>query len=158
MWLLTILPNSFMVFIVNAILLMGIVGVVVSFFILDPVLKYVPPLRAYSKLLQIVSVLVLTLGVYLFGGMKTEQVWRERVKEVEARVVIAEGKSKEVIVQIETKVITKTRIVKQRGKDIIKYVDREIIKYDNQCVIPDEFIKVYNDAASAPLKDAKKQK
>ena len=147
-----------MVFIVNAILLMGIVGVVVSFFILDPVLKYVPPLRAYSKLLQIVSVLVLTLGVYLFGGMKTEQVWRERVKEVEARVVIAEGKSKEVIVQIETKVITKTRIVKQRGKDIIKYVDREIIKYDNQCVIPDEFIKVYNDAASAPLKDAKKQK
>jgi len=158
MWLLTLLPDAFMVFIVNAILLVGIVGVIVSFFILEPVLKFIPPLRAYSKLFQIASVIILTLGVYLFGGMKTEQVWRERVKELEVKVAIAEEKSKKLNFVIETKVITKTKIVKERGRDIIEYVDREVIKYDSQCIIPKEFIKAFNDSVEKPKDSDEKPK
>ena len=51
--------------------------------------------------------------------------------------------------------MTKTQIVKTRGKDIVKYVDREIVKYDTKfakggmCEIPQEFIKAHNDAAEA---------
>ena len=44
-----------------------------------------------------------------------------------------------------------SELVKTRGDDIIKYVDREITKYDQQCVIPKEFVKAHNDAAE-PLK------
>jgi hypothetical protein len=54
------------------------------------------------------------------------------------------------------KVITKTKVVKERGDEIIKYVDREIVKYDTKflpggiCEIPKEFIKAHNDAAEPP--------
>jgi len=55
-----------------------------------------------------------------------------------------------------TKVVTKTQIVRTRGENIIKYVDREIVKYDTKfapggiCEIPKEFIKAHNDAAELP--------
>ena len=51
--------------------------------------------------------------------------------------------------------ITKTQIVRTRGEDIIRYVDREVIKYDEKfakggiCEIPQEFINAHNDAAEA---------
>jgi hypothetical protein len=43
-----------------------------------------------------------------------------------------------------------TSNIGQRGEDSIKYVDREIVKYDSQCVIPKEFIDVVNKAAEQP--------
>jgi hypothetical protein len=54
------------------------------------------------------------------------------------------------------KVVTKTQVIKTRGEDIVKYVDREVVKYDTkfapgeECEIPKEFIKAINDAAEGP--------
>ena len=90
------------------------------------------------------------------GGISNEEKWNVRVKEMEAKVAVAEVKSKEENVKIETKVITKTQVIRERGKDIINYVDREVVKYDTkfapggQCEIPKEFIKALNDAAEPP--------
>ena len=90
------------------------------------------------------------------GGASNEEKWNARVKEMEAKVAVAEVKSKEENVKIETKVITKTQVIRERGKDIINYVDREVVKYDTkfapggQCEIPKEFIKALNDAAEPP--------
>ena len=59
-------------------------------------------------------------------------------------------------VKIETKVVTKTQYIKQRSEEIIKYVDKEIVKYDTkflpggECEIPKEFIVLHNKAAEAP--------
>ena len=58
--------------------------------------------------------------------------------------------------KIVEKVVTKTQIVKTRGQDIIKYVDKEIVKYDTKfapggvCEIPKEFIEAHNRAAEVP--------
>ena len=94
--------------------------------------------------------------MYWRGGYAIEQEWRERVAEAEARVAVAEAKSTEENVKIVTKVVTKIQVVRTRGEDIVKYVDREIIKYDTkfapgeQCEIPQEFIRAHNSAAEAP--------
>ena len=51
------------------------------------------------------------------------------------------------------KVVTKTKVVKEKGQEVTKYVDREIVKYDvkfapgGECEIPKEFIKAHNEAA-----------
>ena len=77
----------------------------------------------------------------------------EKIKELEAKVVAAEAKSAVVNTKIVEKIVTKQKIVKERGEDIIKYVDKEIIKYDvkfapgGQCEIPKEFINIHNKAA-----------
>ena len=40
-------------------------------------------------------------------------------------------------------------IYKLRGDDIVKYVDKEITKYNNICEIPKEFIDAHNHAAES---------
>lgn len=152
MWLLHFLPDSFLTFAVNATLILGIISVLVSFFVLKPLSKWLPVLSKYATAIQILSVLILVAGVYFKGGYSTEMQWRDRVKELEEKLAKAEELSAKVNTKIETKVVTKTKVVKEKGDEIVKYIDREIVKYDNVCVIPKEFIKAHNDAAEAPKK------
>ena len=147
MWILSFLPD----WIFHAIVIAGLVAVIVGTF-----LKSIPIINNYSLPIKVIGYIVLALGIFLEGGLNNEIVWQARVKEVEAKLAIAEQQSKEENVKIETKVITKTQVIRTRGKDIVKYVDREIVKYDTKfapggvCEIPKEFIKAHNDAAEAP--------
>jgi hypothetical protein len=90
------------------------------------------------------------------GAIHNNYAWETRVKEMEEKVAAAEIQSKEENMKIVEKVVTKTQIIKTRGEDIVKYIDREIVKYDEKfakggvCEIPQEFIKAHNDAAEAP--------
>lgn len=90
------------------------------------------------------------------GAIYDNDAWEARVKEMESKVAVAEVQSKEENIKIVEKVVTKTKIIKSRGEDIVKYVDREVVKYDTkfapggECEIPKEFIKAINDAAEAP--------
>ena len=124
---------------------------VTAFFI-----KRIPVINQYPIPAQVLGIALLVIGVYWRGGYAIEMEWRERVAEVEARVAAAEAASKEENVKIVTKVVTKIQVVRTRGEDIVKYVDREIIKYDTkfapggQCEIPQEFIRAHNSAAEAP--------
>ena len=156
MWLLHFLPDSFLGFIVNAILAIGVVGTFLSFVVLNRILRFFPPLASYYRILQIASILMLTVGVYLKGGYSTEMMWRERVAEVEAKLKEAEAKSVEVNTVVETKVVNKIKEVKVQGEKIIEYVDREVVKYDNTCPIPKEVVKAHNAAAlNKPVEETK---
>lgn len=81
------------------------------------------------------------------GAIHDNDAWEARVKEMEAKVAAAAAESTKENVKITDRVVTKIQMVKQRGEDITKYIDREVVKYDTQCVIPKEFIKAHNDAA-----------
>ena len=124
---------------------------VAAFFI-----KRIPVINQYRIPAQVLGIALLVLGVYWRGGYAVEQEWRERVAEVEARVAAAEAQSKEENVKIVTKVVTKTQVIRTRGETITKYIDREIVKYDEKfakggvCEIPQEFIQAHNSAAEAP--------
>jgi 4-hydroxyphenylpyruvate dioxygenase-like putative hemolysin len=82
--------------------------------------------------------------------------WRERVAEMEQKVAEAQAESQKVNETVKTRVVTKTQVIRTRGENIVKYVDREVIKYDTkfapggQCELPREFVKAINDAAEAP--------
>lgn len=90
------------------------------------------------------------------GAIHDNEAWEARVREMEEKVAAAEAQSKEENVKIVEKVVNKIQIVKTRGQDIVKYVDREVVKYDTKfapggvCEIPKEFIKAHNDSAEAP--------
>ena len=96
---------------------------------------------------------MLALGVYFRGGYAVEMAWRERVLELEAKVAQAQEASEKVNTQVETKVVTKTRIIKEKADTMIQYVDREIFKDRevvrevNNCPVPKEVIDVHNEAA-----------
>ena len=151
MWILHFLPDALILWICNIVLLAGILLTVTAFFI-----RRIPVINQYRIPAQVLGIALLVIGVYWRGGYAIEMEWRERVAEVEAKVAAAEAKSAEENVKIVTKVVTKTQVIKTRGETITKYIDREIVKYDEkfapggQCEIPREFIKALNDAAEAP--------
>ena len=77
-----------------------------------------------------------------------------KVAEMEKKVAEAEVKSAKVNTEIVEKIVTQKQVVKQKGDTIIKYVDKEIVKYDTKylpgeiCEIPKEFINAHNAAAT----------
>ena len=151
MWILHFLPDAVILWTCNIVLLAGILLTATAFFI-----QRIPIINQYRTPAQVLGIALLVMGVYWRGGYAVEQEWRERVVEAEARVAAAEAKSAEENVKIVTKVVTKTQIIRTRGETITKYIDREIVRYNEkfasggQCEIPREFIKAINDAAEAP--------
>jgi len=153
MWLLHLLPDSLLEFIVNTVLILGIVLTLLSFFVLNRILRFIPGLASYHTLIQIVSVVILAAGLYFKGGYVTEMMWREEVKRVQEELNQAKNKAAEVVVKVEEKVVFKDRVVRERGETIIQYVDREIVKkeevvkYIENCPVPAEIIDIHNQAA-----------
>lgn len=153
MWLLTLLPTAFLEFIVNTVLIVGVVSTVLSFFVLNRILLMFPPLASYYRIIQAVSLVILCAGIYFKGGYSVEQIWRERVAELEEQIKQAETATATTNRVVETKVVTKTRIIREKSKDIIQYVDREVvknnevIKYVENCPVPKIIIDEHNAAA-----------
>jgi hypothetical protein len=139
MWLLNWLPN----WLFYAIGLIGVLTLLVTYFIR---FLPIPFVYMYKTPLQLAAVAMIGIGTFMSGAIYDNEAWVARVKEMEEKVAKAEVETKQENVKIETKVITKTQVIKERGDDIVKYVDREVVKYDNTCIIPKEFIKVHNDA------------
>jgi len=145
MVILHFLPDSVILWFCNGLLIAGAALTVTAFFI-----KTLPLVNQYRIPAQVLGIALLVAGVYFRGGLAVEQVWRERVAEREAKIVVAEAASREVNVKIQTRVVKKTEYITRRGQDIVEYVDREVVKYDNTCVIPDPFVQAHNRAAEAP--------
>ena len=153
MWILHFLPDAVILWFCNILLLVGVVLTIAGFFA-----HRIPLVWQYQLPFKVLGIALLTLGVYFRGGYAVEETWRERVAEVEAKLRVAEAESAKENVKIVERVVKKTEYITRRGQDIIQYVDREIVKYDNKfapggiCEIPREFIQAHNRAAEAPPK------
>ena len=148
MWILHLLPDSSIAWIVTTILITGALVTVAGFFV-----KFIPFVNTYRTPVQIAGVLLLTVGVYFQGGYSTEMAWRERVREVEAKVAEAEKKSQETNVEVVTKFVTRTQVVREKGRVIVNYIDREVVKnqevirFVENCPIPEVIVNTHNAAA-----------
>jgi hypothetical protein len=147
MWLLYFVPDSLIQLVVHAILATGIVGCILSFFIVNKILRFFPPFAGFVSIAQLISALLLIAGIYFEGGYTTEMQWRNRVKEIEAKVAQAEQESKEANSKLDKKSAERVKIIQGRQLVVKQYIDREITKYDASCAIPIEVVRAHNAAA-----------
>jgi hypothetical protein len=147
MWILHFLPDSIILAFCNILLFAGIALTVAGFFA-----HRIAFVSQYQLLFKIGGIALLVLGVYFRGGLAVETEWRERVAAVEAQLKIAEEKSTEANRQIDTQVQKQVTSIRQRMTYVRQYVDREVVKYNDQCSIPQPFVDAHNRAAEAPLK------
>ena len=147
MWILHYLPDSIILAFCNTLLFAGIVATAAGF-----VAHRVPVLWSYQLAFKLGGIALLVLGVYFRGGLAVETEWRERVAEVQARLAVAEKASVKANVTIEAKTQKQVIAIRNRTEYIRQYVDREVVKYDTTCTIPEPFIRAHNDAAEAPKK------
>ena len=145
MWILTILPDAA----IHTIFGLGILGTIAGF-----VLGFIPLVKAYRLAIQVIALLTLVLGVYLEGGLADYKEWELKVKEMEAKVAQAEAISANKNTEIQEKIVEKTKVIREKGKDIIKYIDKEVvkkeevIKYIENCPVPKEIIDAHNAATT----------
>lgn len=158
MWILHFLPDGFLEFVIYAILGAGFLATVASLIFINPLLRFFPALAATYRLVQVASVAVFLLGVYLWGGYSTEMRWRSEVAEMQKKVDEAQAQATAANRMIVEDAGAKVKYIKGRTEYITQYIDKEIVKYDTkflpggECEIPREFIKAHNDAAEGPKK------
>jgi uncharacterized membrane protein len=144
MWLLSFLPDWWF----YALLALGLAGIFVSY-----LMSFIPFVSMYRNLIQATSIVAIVIGTYMAGAISNEDKWQLKIKDLELKISQSETQSAEENIKIVEKIIVKKQIVKERGEEVIKYIDREVVKYDTKfiqggdCELPNEFFDALNQAA-----------
>ena len=143
MWLLSLFPD----WVFYATLGIGVFCLIVTY-----ILRFIPipVIAVYKTPLQLVSICLIAFSVYMIGAIANEQVWKEKVSRLEKQFIESQVRSEHVNTEIVTKYITKREVVHEKGEEQIRYIDREIVKYNEICKLPKEVITLHNEAAKAP--------
>jgi hypothetical protein len=97
-------------------------------------------------------VVLLVVGAFFYGGYATEMSWRDKVRQLEEQVKLAEQQSQQVNNVVEEKVVEKTKVIRGKTEYLTQYIDREvvkkeeIVKYIENCPVPKEIIDIHNQA------------
>jgi hypothetical protein len=141
-WMFSLIPDSLVIWVIDTVLLVGVVATVAGFFI-----KFIPFVNTYKLPIQLLGVFLLAAGLFFKGGYSTEMVWRERVAEMEKKVAEAEAKSAKTNTVIQKVYVDKVKVVKdtqyviqERIKEVEKLIDKE-------CKVAPEAIDIHNDSA-----------
>jgi hypothetical protein len=138
-WMIGLLPTWMFHIIIAA----GIGLVIASW-----ILKRISFINQYNFPIYVLGTVITVAGVWFAGGRSNQAAWEAKVKDMEAKVQVAEAKSKEVNTVIETRVVEKVKIVKEKtnaNKQIIKEVAGA--QLDAKCELPVSTVMLVNSAS-----------
>lgn len=138
-WLIALLPT----WVIFTLLGVGAAGLFAAFFI-----GKIPFIKQYNFPIKLVSTLLLLCGIYLQGALAYKESTALAVAKLEKKLAEAEAKSQKTNVEIVEKVVKDTQVIREKGKTVTQYVDREVVKYENKCLLPSEVIRAHNAAAT----------
>lgn len=139
MWLLSYLSH----FIIHLLLAAGVVGTLAGC-----ALSMIPFVHIYRLAIQLISAILLGIGLYLEGGVATQAAWELKVKAMEVQVANAVAKSEKVNTQIVTKVITKIQLVKDTTHANTEYITKYVAKdLDADCKLTTSSVLLHNIAS-----------
>ena len=145
MWMMHLLPESFLILIIHALLVTGLIGMVIGF-----VGSKIPFVGTYATIIKIVSIVLFCIGLYWKGGYSVEEDWRQRVADMEEKVRIAEAKSKEANVIIETKYKDRVKKITETRNVIVEKIKINEKIIDAKCELDPVVISILNEAAKKP--------
>ena len=143
-WMLGLIPD----WVWTALLVGSVVGILSAW-----LLKRIPFVSQYRFPIQVISFVSLLASIWFISANSTNAVWEAKIKDLEDKVKLAEEAANTKNVEIQEKIVTKTTVIKEKGKTQIEYVDRvitqdkEVIKYIEQCPVPKAIIDAHNAAA-----------
>lgn len=138
MWILDFLPSW--IFTLITLISLGA-------FLTTEFLNNLPFVAQYLKAIRIGSIVGLVLGLYMMGGAANQEKWEARVKELEAKVAIAEQQSKTANAEIASKIKENKQLVKQQQIIVQEKIVKVAEKIDAECKVSAEAIAILNEAA-----------
>lgn len=159
MWLLTWIPNEFLNWVINLILIVGVILCIMSVFVFNRLPLWIP----YSSVVRVVGIIMILAGVYFKGSYYTELKWQSKVAETQQKIALMEQKAAEINLELAKKTAEKDKVIRIKGNVIYRYIDKEIIKdkevikFVEQCPVPAKILELHNAAATnTPIEESKK--
>lgn len=134
--------QSLFEYFIHVIFITGIIGLIAGF-----VLGFIPFVGRYKLPIQVVSIILFSVGLYYEGALAKDREWGLRVAKLEAKLAEAKVEGGKVTAEIVTQVVTQKQIIREKGKTIIEYVNTEVGKHDSTCPIPESVVLSHNAAA-----------
>lgn len=138
MWILNFLP--FWIF--HLLVILGVLGLLAA-----AVFKFLPLVSTYRLPIQVVSGLLLLVGIYFQGAISNQEAWEARIKEMEAKVAVAEEKAKQVNEVIKYKFVDKVKVVKDVQVVVQEKIKEVATIIDAKCEVPPQAVELLNSAA-----------
>jgi ABC-type Na+ efflux pump permease subunit len=138
MWILDFLPGW--IFTLITVVSLGA-------FLVTEFLNKIPFVALYLKTIRIASIVGLVVGLYFMGGSANQEKWEARVKELEAKVAIAEEQSKTANAKLDAKMKEKAKVIKEKEYIIQEKIVKVKEQIDAMCQIPVQAIQLLNEAA-----------
>lgn len=146
MWILSFLPDSFLFWFINIVLLVGLIATVGSFF-----LRYLPGLFPYATPIKITGITLLVLGVWFRGGYDVEMSWRAKASELQSKIDVAEKESKEANKALEANLTESRSVIKDKVNETKKVIESNRKNIDAECKLNDTAWVLYNRALENKL-------
>lgn len=179
MWQLTMLFSWIPTWFWGFTLALGVAAIAAAWF-----LSKIPLVTANRFAVQGIGIALTVISIWFLGAASNEEKWEHRVKELEEQVAVAENKGKQVTVEIQEKVVEKTKIIKEKGEVITKFIDKivqgpevvkevtkdlsedqkkkleteieELKRVIKECPVPAVILDMHNQAAKSPAPGDKK--
>jgi type VI protein secretion system component VasK len=139
MWLLHFIPDSLIVYVINMTVLAGIAITVAGTF-----MGFIPVVNKYKTVLHLIGIVLLVLGVYCKGVFSTDAAMREQVRELQAKIDVAEKKAQEANTQVQTKIVTKIVKIQDKSNTAKETLRRKKDTINAECNLSDDAISAYN--------------
>jgi uncharacterized membrane protein len=104
-------------------------------------------IKQYTLMLKISGIIGFIVATFLEGALYDYNTMQARIEEVKQQAAAAEQASKETNEKLATKTVQIKEKIKVKKEYVTRYIDKEVTKYDNTCVIPKPFIDAHNQSA-----------
>jgi hypothetical protein len=145
-WMFSLIPDSFVVWLYYLFTAAGL-----ALYIGSKLVNLIPFMGQYKLPAEIGGVVVLVVTAYFLGGFNAGVDIRERIKEMQDKVAVAEAQSKEVNTVIETKIVERVKIVEKKVEVVKTIIQRDKEAINAKCEVPEIAIIDYNKAIADPI-------
>jgi hypothetical protein len=137
-----VVPDWLITWLVNGLVVVGLIGISAAW-----IARWVPYFNLYRGPIQLIGIVCLVLGVYFKGGADVERSWRERVRELEAKIAIAEKQSADVNQKLSNQLQQNKKLTQDVKNANQASIRANAEKINSECRVPDVAIGLHNDAS-----------
>jgi hypothetical protein len=137
-----VVPDWLITWLVNGLVVVGLIGISAAW-----IARWIPYFNLYRGPIQLIGIVCLVLGVYFKGGADVEQSWRERVRELEAKVAVAEKQSSEANQKLSNQLQQNKKLTQDVKNANQASIRANAEKINSECRVPDVAISLHNSAS-----------
>ena len=146
MWFLSFVPDWLLTWAIHG-------AVIVGLFLVfgGSLLKNIPIIGTYASFVNQIGSVLLLIGVFFEGGLGVEMICRAKIADMQAKIKIAEQQSKEVNTKIETKIVERVKVIKEKTNGINIDIEKKRDSINAECKLSDDAWVLYNRATKNAL-------